>query len=90
MSSDLAGDVAPAGAGPTLAGHALQRALRPAIASRRGSCDETVAPVGGVVLFSPPKKLTFAGKIREEAQDWYLGWHMAPALRRYPCLVCPA
>jgi hypothetical protein len=68
-----------AGVDPTLEGHAVQDALRRAIASRRGSCSWTADHAGckWVVTLHSPEEQVFSGKRLEEALAWWLVWLMA-------------
>jgi hypothetical protein len=59
--------VAHAGVDPTLAGRALQDALRAAIATRRGYCSWTVDHASWVVTLHSPEEQDCFGKTLEEA-----------------------
>jgi hypothetical protein len=58
LFQDLAGTVAHAGVDPTLEAHALQNALRAAIATRRGYCSWTVDHAGWIVTLHSPMSRT--------------------------------
>ncbi len=88
LPRDLAGTVAHAGVDPTLAGRALQDALRRSIATRRGHCSWTVDHAGWVVTLHSPEEQDFSGKTLEEALAWCLVWLMAPELGVGPFLDC--
>jgi hypothetical protein len=79
--------IAEAGVDPTLEGRAVQDALRPAIATRRGSCDWTVDHAGWVVTLYSPDEQEFYGRTLEEALAWCLVWLMASELGIGPFLV---
>jgi hypothetical protein len=70
--------------GGALEGRALQDALRPAIATRRGSCSWDVDHAGWVVTLHSPDEQHFYGKTFEEALAWCLGWLMAPEIGVVP------
>jgi hypothetical protein len=62
---------------PTLAGRALQDALRRAIATHRGYCWWDVIHAGWVVTLDAPEQHEFSGRTLEEALTWGLVWLMA-------------
>ena len=80
LAPDLASTVARAGVDPTLEGHALQDALRVAIAERRGSCSWDVDHAGWVVTLHSPDEQDFYGRTLEEGLAWCLVWLMFPEL----------
>src|SRR5688500_12582860 len=82
LAADLAGAVAAAGVDPTLEGRALQDALRPAIATRRGYCSWTVDQLSWVVTLHSPEEQDFYGKILTEALSRLLVWFMSVSGRR--------
>jgi len=85
--SGAPGTVAHVGVDPTLEGHAVQSALRHAIATRRGSCFWDVNHASWVVSLHSPDEQDFSGKSLEEALAWCLVWLMAPELGIGPFLV---
>ena len=87
LAPDLVGAVAQAGVDPTLKGHALQDALRSAIAIRRGYCSWDVDHASWVVTLHSPEEQDFSGKTLEEGLAWWLAWLMAPELGVGPFLV---
>jgi hypothetical protein len=80
LAPDLAGAVALAGVDPSLAGRALQDALRRAIATRRGYCSWDVDDASWVVTLHSPEDQQFYGRTLEEALAWCLVWLLAPEL----------
>ena len=76
LPADLAAAVARAGVDPTPDRHAVEDALRRAIADRGGYVDWDDDDRGWVVYLLAPEREAFRGKTVPEALAWCLGWLM--------------